>query len=489
MKQLFTLIFIMTHFSVLIAQCDTLFFRLSNVIQRACEVSPEAQSAKHKFRSEYWSWRSFRADYLPMVNLVSNPTLIHSINPITMSDGSIRYVKQDMLNSDFSLSVIQNFALTGGYFFLNTGIERTDLFTENNSAWQTNPVTFGYAQSLFGYNALKWNKKIMPVRYEKAKKEYAEKIESVARQATACFFNLATAQSNYGSALINFANADTLYMFAKGRYDIGTITENEMLQLEINRLVEETNKINALLEVEERLQSLRSFLNIPDDDYVCLEIEEKLPEFVIDEERALEYAFLNGSSIQSFEQRRLESESNVAYVRGNTGVKADLYMKFGLTQTGKNLRNAYCNPMNQQYVSLGLSLPLVDWGKRKGQLRVAESNRALVYEQVRQERIDFEMDIRKSVNQFNLQLRRVKVAAKTNKIASQRKQIAQRLFILGKSSVLDLNASVSEKDQARRNYLHSLYTYWDLYYKLRSLTLYDFERDRPIFEDYENLIK
>lgn len=103
---------------------------------------------------------------------------------------------------------------------------------------------------MFGYNSLKWDRRIEPIRYREAKKTYVETLELVAANATEKFFNLAKAQSNYEIANANYANADTLYIYAQGRYNIGTISENEMLQLELNKLTEETNCMNARIEVE-----------------------------------------------------------------------------------------------------------------------------------------------------------------------------------------------------------------------------------------------
>ena len=71
----------------------------------------------------------------------------------------------------------------------------------------------------------------------------------------------------------------------------------------------------------------------------------------------------------------------------------------------------------------------------------------------------------------------------------RRNEVARKLYILGKSTILDLNASISEKDSARRNYVSALYNYWSLYYTLRSMTLYDFERNEQLTEDYNLLIE
>lgn len=101
-----------------------------------------------------------------------------------------------------------------------------------------------------------------------------------------------------------------------------------------------------------------------------------------------------------------------------------------------------------------------------------------------QSRTDFELNVRKLVKQFNLQTQRVRIAARTDETAQRRNEVARKLYILGKSTILDLNASISEKDSARR-IMYRLYTnYWSLYYTLRSMTLYDFESNKLLTEDY-----
>ena len=222
---------------------------LQETIRHAQEQSPDAQSARHSYRSAYWNYRYYRANYLPNLTLTSNPYLDRAINKVTMGDGSVKFVEQNLLATDLTLSLTQNVPWTGGTFFVETSAQRIDLFSDDSHSYQTSPVNIGYQQSLFGYNSLKWDRRIEPVRYREACKKYAETLELVAASATEKFFALATAQSNYETACTNYAHADTLYSYAQGRYNIGTISENEMLQLEINKLTEETNRMNARIEV------------------------------------------------------------------------------------------------------------------------------------------------------------------------------------------------------------------------------------------------
>lgn len=468
---------------------EALELTLQQTIRHAQEQSPDAQSARHSFRSSYWNYRYYRANYLPNLTLTSTPYLDRAINKVTLGDGSVKFVEQNLLSTNLTLSLTQNVPWTGGTFFVETSAQRIDLFSDKSHSYQTSPVNIGYRQSLFGYNSLKWDRRIEPVRYREARKRYVETLELVAAAATQKFFALATAQSNYEIACTNYANADTLYIYARGRYDIGTISENEMLQLEINKLTEETNRMNARIEVDNAMQELRSYLGIQQDVDLKVRIEDFVPDLQIDLNEALLLAAQNSPDIENMQRRRLESESAVAQARANAGLKADIYLRFGLTQTADRWKNAWRNPMDQQYVSLSVSLPILDWGRGKGQVRVAKSNRDLVQTQVEQDKTDFDLNIRKLVKQFNLQAQRVHIAARTDTTAQRRADVARRLYLLGQSTILDLNASITEKDSARRNYVTALYDYWSLYYTLRSLTLYDFRQDQPLEEDLERLIK
>ena len=61
-------------------------------------------------------------------------------------------------------------------------------------------------------------------------------------------------------------------------------------------------------------------------------------------------------------------------------------------------------------------------------------------------------------------------------------------FLIGRISTLDLNDSQVSKDQARQSFIDQLYRYWDYYYQLRSLTLWDFAEGRDIEADIRKVI-
>ena len=484
-KILFIILFFLAgHAS---AQENELRLTLSQAIEMAQAHSPEAEVARHTYRASYWNYRFHQANYLPSVTLTSSPSFNKQISKVTQPDGTNLFMKQNQLSADMNLKINQNIWFTGGSLFVKSNMQRLDELENKITAYNSQPVVVGYEQALFGYNSLKWDRRIEPVRFREARKAYNEALELVASKTSNHFFNLATAQTNLDIAISNYASADTLYRYAEGRYNIGTITENEMLQLEINKLTEETNMMNARIEVEDQMQILRSFLGIQQEAILRVIPESEVPHFEIPLVDALEMAFENSPDPDMYERMKLQSRSNLAYAKANAGLKAELYVQFGLSQTGDKFADSYRNPMNQQYASIGISLPVLDWGRGKGQVKVAKSNVDLVNTQSEQGMKDFELNVARMVRQFNLQSQYVEVASKTARTADRRYEVAKRLYLLGKSTILDLNASITEKDSARRGYITALKSYWSLYYGLRSMTGYDFQHNRKIEENYPEI--
>lgn len=474
-----------TLFSLLAVLCcrsqQKMQFTLGQTIQTAQQRSPSAVAAQHTLRSAYWTYRYYVASYLPSVTLTSSPEFNRGINRVVQPDGTNSFVHVSQLCSDVTMQISQNIPLTGGTLFVNSSLMCDDQIEgDGKTSYRSQPITIGYQQSLIGYNELKWNRRIEPLRWQEAQKQYTEAMELVASQASSYFFELATAQANVDIARSNLASADTLCHFAEGRYNIGTITENEMLQLQLNKLREETNLLDAEVSLQSAAEALRNYLNLPTDTQLSVLTDDQVPQIEVPLAEALELARQNSPDPDYYKRAQLESRQNLAYTKANTGLKADLYLQFGLSQTGQELREAYRNPTDMQYASVSVSIPILDWGRGKGRRRVAQSNVDLADIHAEQGMKSFEQNVTKMVQQFNLQSRRVSVASQADKTAERRYEVARRLYVLGKNTILDLNSAISEKDSARRSYIQSLSTYWSLYYGLRSMTGYDFALNIPI---------
>ena len=465
----------------LCVRSEVIRLTMAEVISMAQESSPQAVQARNSFESAQLSYKSYKAQYLPSLSLSSNPSLNRSTNSMTLPDGSEKYVRSNSVHSGLSLDLSQNIWFTGGTISLSSSVSRLDQFGDSRTHnYYTQPLQITISQSLDGYNPFKWERKTEPLSYRMARKQYAETLELVASQASLLFFELVSAQTNMEIANLNYAAADTLYTFGRGRYDIGTITENELLQLELRLLNEETGIISSRAGLDDATDALRNYLNLPSDIDIQVITDDSIPHFTIPVSEALELAERNSPDIDAMELNRISSESNLAYSKSQTGFRASIYMRLGLAQTADELPESLRNLNDEQVVSVSVSIPILDWGRGRGRVRIAQNNLELTQLRNQQSRVSFEKTITRAVSQFNIQERQVDIARRTMQTAQHRYDVAHHMYMTGHSTMLELNEAITAKDSAYRGYISALSRYWQLYYTIRSITGYDFENDTLI---------
>jgi len=464
---------------------------LSEILELARTQSPDAIMAKHRFRANYWEFRTYVAKYRPSLTLSGTIPEYNRLfeKEFDFSTGQEQYVEKNTNSSSLNLSLSQNIGLTGGSIFMQSGLTRFDILgNDGSSQYISTPVSIGFMQPLSGYNSFKWEKKIEPLKYEEAKKVFLNKIEDVHLKGVNLFFNLALAQQNLEISDINYSNSDTLFRIAQGRYMIGTIAEDELLQMELRFLNAGNELRKAGIDLQVREFQMRSFLGFNDNIKIELIIPDEIPELDVDVQKAISQANENNPELLALERRLLEAAMNVAETKSKKGLNADLFATYGLTQRAEDFSNAYVDPRSQQRVRIGLEMPIVDWGLGKGRYKMAQSSQEVVKTTVQQARVDFEQNIFLNVAQFNLQDDQLFSAAKADTIARKRYEVSKQRFLIGKIDVLDLNVADTEKDVAKREYLSALRNYWTFFYTVRRLTLYDFENDLPVSADFTKLV-
>lgn len=465
---------------------------LSEAIALARRQSVDAAVALNELKAAYWEYRTYRADLLPEVNFTATlPSFNKSYNRYQQNDGSYTFVKNNNLGMDGELSIDQNVWLTGGKLSLTTSLSYIKQLNGSKQEQYMNvPLSLTFTQPIFGVNSLKWRRRIAPVRYREAKADFLSATEEVTRKALTYFFELLLVREQLNIAHQNLENSEKLYKIAEAKRSIGQISENDRLQLRLSMLKARAALTDSESELNAKMFQLRAFLGLSEQE----EIEPVLPESVPDVEiryaDALEKALQNNSFAQNIHRRKLEADYAVAEAKGNLR-SIDLYASVGLTGQDDGLRRVYHSSAwgNNQVVEVGVKIPILDWGKRRGKVKVAESQRETVRAQIRQEEMDFNQDMFLLVEHFNNQAMQVRIANEADSVAQQRYNANVQAFMIGQISTLDLNDSQSSKDDARQTRISELYNYWNYFYQLRSLTLWDYERNQELTEDFEQVIK
>ncbi|MBN2666586.1 MAG: TolC family protein [Bacteroidales bacterium] len=464
---------------------------LDEVMKLAEEQSPNALMAKNRFRASYWQYRTFKAEYRPSLTFTGTTPYYSTAFERVWNSGteSWDYKSTNILRNLGSLSLSQNIGLTGGTISLDSDLTLENDFERDKRNFITVPISVGLTQPLFRYNSLKWQKKTEPLRYSAAKQNYLSNIEGVHSQAVMYFFSLALAQSNKQIAEMNFANADTLYKIAQGRFELGTIAENELLELQLTWLNTETQRREAEMNLRDREIRLKSFLGFNENVKLELIIPTEIPELQVSPEEVLELARANNPEILQQQLTVMTAQSSVAQAKAEKGLNANLIASFGTRDQDSDFNLAYAQSNQQQNIRLGVTVPILDWGLGRGRYKMAVSNLELAQVTSDQALVDFEQNLILDVEQFNLQRAQVAVAAKSDTVAMRMYEVTKQRFLIGKIAILELNNADTKKDQNRRQYIQALQNYWSYYYNIRSLALYDFVNRKPLETEFEKLLE
>ena len=468
------------------AQNDTLTHEreitLAEAIALARTQSVDAAVALNELKTAYWEYRTFRADLLPEINFTGTlPNYNKSYSTYQNSDGSYSFVRNNTLGLSGALSIDQNIWFTGGKLSLASSLDYIkQLGSGGDKQFMSVPVSLELTQPIFGVNSLKWNRRIEPVRYAEAKAAFISATEQVTMKTITYFFELLLAKEALATAQQNKANSDRLYEVAIAKRKMGQISENDLLQLKLNSLQGKADVTEAESTLNAKMFQLRSFLGVSESEGLNPVIPASVPGIKMDYER--------NSFAQKIRRRQLEADYEVATARGNLR-SIDLFASVGYTGQNYEFSSAYQDLLDNQIVKVGVKIPILDWGKRRGKVRVAKSNREVVLSKIRQEQMDFNQDIFLLVANFNNQAQQLEIVEEADQIAEKRYKTSVETFMIGKISTLDLNDAQNSKDEARQKHISELYYYWYYFYQLRSLTLWDFERNMELEADFEDIIK
>jgi len=465
-----------------------LVLSMVETIQRAQSQSPTFRQIETRKETRYWQYRTYRTNYSPQVRLISNNAgalYTNSITPVRQPDGSIQYIPINQFNPGINLALQQPLHWTGGTLSFNSIYNYFNNISTSTKQWNGTPMNIQLNQPLFAYNQLKWDRMIEPVKYEESKRDYAEGMEQIGRDAVSFFFNVLQAQVNQQIAQFNLANNDTIYQIEKGRFNIGTTSEDKLLQVELQLLRSRQDVAQARLDLQTASLQLRTFIGLRTGENFELRLPEEVPAFDVSEDEALEHAKETRSAYVAFERRKMEADQAVAQARGQL-YQVSITAAYGLNNVANTMSELYQDPSKQQFANLSFNIPIVDWGRRRAVTKTAYANKRLMDFVISQDEVTFEQEILTQVRQFEMLRLQIEITRKSDEVAQNRYNVAQNRYLIGKIDITNLNIALTEKDAAKRSYILALKSFWTAYYDLRRLTLYDFSERKYLYNPFDS---
>ena len=464
-------------------QLDTLKkrFTLQNVIDLAVIQSSAVKYVQNRNVNYYWRYRNYKTRFMPQLVLSGDlPDYSHTTRPVTQPDGSIEFKQISNLEVSSRLAVEQYIPQIGTSIWARTSAVGIKNLKNNQTSFSGAPFSIGFSQPLFFFFFIKWYRKTEPMVYDQAQRQFIEDIEEIAIRATNRYFDYLKIQTNYDLAQSNLKNSQNNLKIAQTKKELGQISENDFSRIELSVLNAQKALNQASMDLKNADFELKSYIGLDQNIDIELVIPLDITLFDIDPQQALAKAKENRKETIFYERRLINADRELAEAKSSTGLRTELEGSYGLSQSADEFLGIYEKPEKDRTLEISFSIPILDWGRSASTVKLAETERELTIFDVNQDMKEFERSVVVQVEQFSLLKDQLKTADEADKVAESGYQIALKRFQNGELSITDLNIALQERESAKRDYIRSIEDYWDAYYRLRELTLYDFERNQNI---------
>lgn len=488
-KSIFLSIIIFTITSLYgFAQSKHISLDLQTTISMASDSSLVAFRNKNMCLASYWNYRSYKANRLPSLSLHLTPATYYRslVSRYDSNSDMDIYREQRSYSASGAFAITQNFYPLGGTFYLETSVD----FLRNFGAYTYNqfstvPFTIGYRHSMLGFNEFKWDKKIEPMKFEKAKLEYLYNTETISSLAVSYFFALAQSQSQYELAKRQAASCDSLLIIGERKHKIAAISKSELLSLRLDAVNARNTITQAEVEMKRASLALASFLGIDRNTDIHIVLPGRPSSLTIDSNLALEMMHKNSYLIIDKLQTVTEAEKQLDRVKKSTRFNASINASVGFNQQAEEFKDAYSSPMRRDVVSLSVTIPLLDWGVGHGIRNNATNNLIVAKIEAQQKITELEQDLLVTIDELQSRNNLIESAEVALILAEQVYNENKIRFQNGSCDITALSQSQQRLLNAQQGYIESIHNYWACYYNLRKQTLYDFELNRSLSEIFD----
>jgi outer membrane protein len=455
---------------------------LREAIALAQQHSHQARAARAAHEAARYRNRAFQARLLPQLSITGSlPDYNRSIIPVLQPDGSTLFRPQQQTTTSLSMQLSQTLPVVGGDLFVTSAITRLDLSgAQSGRTWSSAPIAIGLRQDVLRPNVAGWNRRVQAAQAESDERAYLQALEDVALQTTDRFFAAYAARLALDNAVANVAVNDTLYRLNTGRFQVGRIGENDLLQNQLAVLRSRTALEGARLDYERTLAALRLALGLPADWPLEVVVSDTVPAFEPDTARAVAEALRNAAAVSDVALQGVQARRRVTEARLADGIGATVLASYGFNATAPGMRQAYQNLLEARQLSLAVQVPLWQWGAHGDAVRAAEADRERVMNLSESTLEQLAFDARFAALELAQARRNVALQVTADSVAGKRYQVAYNRYVIGRITIDNLFIAQAEKDQALVQFVAGLRGYWLAYYQLRRITLFDFEAGGPI---------
>lgn len=473
------------------AQESILVLTLSDVVNHYALHSPAAKIEHLNFRNETLEYTNYRKSFLPSVSLTLNPVNFNRSLRLLQSpeNGSYSYIEDYSNSASVGLSISQKIELTGGSLNIGTDLNILDEYSRDYQSFSGSPFYINYSQNLWGgRKRMRIEKKIRETRNLISIKQYCGKLAEIQQRAAELYLATLSEKLSADLSIQNMAVNDTLLRLGKLKLENGDITAYDYKQIELQTLDAQYAYRQALKRYEETIRDLANYLMV-DADSISIRIPQLDLPLSLDASTVSHHVQRNNPSVLEQQTKRLEAEQALFNARLETRFNGNVSLNYGLNQYAESLSAVYRNTNRRQSVSVGLSIPIWQWGINRNKRKIAENTYEASLLSVESSIREFEDDIKENIHTYNHSVCLWQLSEAYYRLAREQYAVAVKAFALGELSVYELTSARQKQDETMQQYYAAIKDAYSSYFRLRNLSLYDFRTEQDLEDVYININK
>lgn len=396
-----------------------------------------------------------------------------------------QWYTNEALNTSGTFRVSQPILFTGGEVSLiNTFGWRDNQSTvdgrENTNRAFSNDFYLSLSQPIFTYNRRKMELERIEFDYENAGIRYALQRLNTERSITNQFYSVYMAQNNLAISKDELDNTKQSFDIIKNKVEADLAAREELYQAELNLANAQSAVQERNVSLENAKDQLKQTLGMDLDDDIEVTVDIDMNDVMIDLVMAVESGL---NSRMELRQREIDielAEFQMIQTKSLNEFSGDISLSVGIIGDNEKFGNMYDNPTQNPRMSVSLTVPIFDWGEKKARVnaqRVAQTLAKLEQENLR---IDIELDVRQTWRRLENLRSQIDIAETSVRNAQLTYDINLTRYREGDLTGMEINQFQTQLSSRKITYAQALINYKIELLNLKILTLYDFEKDRPI---------
>ncbi|HKS05902.1 MAG TPA: TolC family protein [Gemmatimonadaceae bacterium] len=453
---------------------------LPAAIEYAKQHGARARAARFNLESARENFRAFSARQKPQAFLSGDvPSYNRLIIPAPQPDGSVEFRPQQQTNSSLNLFISQGVPITGGSVSLISQLAQLRR-TGAAETWQSTPFSLNLTQPILRSNALSWDRAEQSLGAELAERTYREAMEDVAGSTATAFVAVYSARETMRNATENLRRNELLREKVQTRLRLSAVSTSDARRIELGYLQAQQSVSQATLARDEADANFRAALGLAANTPFDVVLPGEPPALAPDSTQAVSIALRNRSESIQHELSDTRARRQISRARFDGGIGATITASYGYNATALALGDVYQDLQDRQTFRLNVQMPVWQWGAGGADREAAHAARSASTAIAQDQRDQITRDVMFAIRRLAQARYGFAIAMQADTVAADALQDALVRYDFGGVQIENLFLALTGREQAAQQRIASIATVWNEYYRVRRVTMYDFESGRPI---------